>query len=217
MRKFAVFGLGQFGRKVAEILHREGMDVIAIDKNPELVDNIKPYVSDAVSIDATDQKSLGTVDLSDVDVAIVSLASSLEDSVLITILLKELGIPQIIAKAFSEEHRKILESVGATEVIFPEEEMAESFARRIISPNVLDYIPLMQGYSIVEILAPAPFWWKDLLTLNLRRDYGVEILAIKQGEELIIIPSAFDKISEGDTLVIFGKDEDIENIRKLHE
>jgi len=214
MRQFAVIGLGRFGVKVAMTLAGLGMPVIAIDKDARRIEQIADHVSLAVRADATDKKALGMAGIGSADVAVVALGDRMESSVLTTMLLKEMGIERIIVKGTGSEHGKILELVGASQVVFPEEDMAERVAQRIISPNILDHIPLLPGYSIVEFLAPEQFWGKTILDLNLRRNFGVEVLVIRRGEEVTVIPSALDSIGEGDTLVILGKDIDIEKLRK---
>ncbi|MCD6417954.1 TrkA family potassium uptake protein [bacterium] len=215
MRQFAVIGLGRFGQTVALTLSKLGAPVIAVDKNQSVIEDISDKVDFAVQCDATDQKALAQVGVSSADVAIVSLGEPLETSVLTTIILKEMGIQKIIVKGKNHEHGKILSLVGATDVIFPDEDVAEKLAQKIIHPNILDLIPLLPGYSIVEIVPPKQFLGKSLLDLNLRRNYGVEVLVIKRGDTVKVIPSALDSMEIGDTLVILGKDEDIEKLRSL--
>ena len=215
MRQFAVIGLGRFGRKVALTLSKLGAPVIAIDKDRHIIEDISDKVDFAVQCDATDQKALAQAGVSSADVAVVSLGEPLETSVLVTIILKEIGISQIIVKGESHEHGKILSLVGATDVVFPDEDVAERLAQKIIYPNILDLIPLLPGYSIVEIVPPKQFLGKSLLDLNLRRNYGVEVLVIKRGDKVKVIPSALDSMEHGDTLVILGKDKDIEKLRAI--
>ena len=215
MRQFAIIGLGRFGSKVARTLASMKVPVIAIDKDPRRVDDLRDVVDFALEADATDPKALAQAGVSESDVAVISLGNYLEASVLATILLKEIGIQEIIVKGTSPEHGKILSLVGATQVVFPEEDIATRLAQRIISPNVLDLIPLFPGYSIVELMAPTDFVGKTLLDLNIRRNYGLEVLIIKKGESAKVIPSALDSIEYGDALVVLGKDEDIEKLKSL--
>ncbi|MCD6594527.1 TrkA family potassium uptake protein [bacterium] len=215
MRQFAVIGLGRFGTKVALTLSELGMPVIAIDNNPRRIELIADKVAFALKADATDKKALGMAGVSSADVAVVSLGEQLEASVLVTIILREIGVEQIIVKGTSPEHGKILELVGATQVVFPEEDIARRVAQKIIAPNIVDHIPLLPGYSIIEFIAPEQFLGKTLLDLNMRRNFGVEVLVIKRGEITKVIPSAMDKIQENDTLVILGKDEDVQKVRSI--
>ena len=217
MRQFAVIGLGNFGMGVALKLADMGMPVIAIDRDPRKIDSITNKVSFAVVADATDKKALHSAGVSAVDAAVVSLGKQIEPSVMATIILRELGVPEIIVKGISPEHGKILKMVGASHVVFPDADMAERVAQRIVSPNIVEHIPLLPGYSIIELKAPNIFWGKTLLDLNLRRNYGVEVLVIRRGEQVKVIPSAMDKIEQGDTLVILGKNEDLEKLKSEGE
>ncbi len=213
MRQFAVLGLGKFGQRVAQTLAELEMPVVAIDHDAKKIEAIGDIVSHAVRADATDKRALLSAGVGSTDVAVISLGDVLETSVLATILVKELGVKHIIVKGTSPEHGKVLELVGATQVVYPEEDMAERVAQKIINANVLDHIPLLPGYSIVEIIVPEDFDNKTILDLNLRRVYGVEILVIRTGEDIRVIPSAMDIVHHNDTLVIFGKDEDIDKLR----
>ncbi len=213
MRQFAVIGLGRFGYRVASTLAAHKLPVIAVDRDPRRVELAAGVVDFAVCADATDQRALASAGVAAVDAAVVSLGEQLEPSVLATLILKEMGVKEIVVKGTSPEHGKILRLVGATEVVFPEEDMAVRVAQRIISPNIVDHIPLLPGYSIVELVVPEKFQGKTLLDLNLRRDYGVEVLVIKRGDQVKVIPSALDTIEYGDTLVILGRDEDIARLR----
>jgi trk system potassium uptake protein TrkA len=216
MKQFAVLGLGSFGRIVAQTLAEYGAPVIGIDRNRDNVESMRDIITQAVEADVSDRNELMSLGLEGVDVAIISLGDNIEGSVLATMFLNELKIPQIIVKAVSPEHGKILKMLGATQVLFPEQDMAQRIAMTLVSPTILDHIPLVPGYSIVEYIAPRHFWGKTLLELNVRREYGVEIIAIKSQEtgNIRVIPSALDKIEKGDRLIIVGKDEDIKKLRE---
>ncbi len=217
MRQFAVIGLGNFGLNVALKLAAMDMPVIAVDRDSAKVEGIRDKVAYAVVADATDKRALQAAGIAAVDAAVVSLGKQIEPSVMTTIILKELGVPEIIVKGISPEHGKILKLVGASYVVFPDADMAERIAQKITSPNIVEHIPLLPGYSIVELKAPPTFWGKTLLDLNLRRNYGVEVLVIRRGEEVKVIPSAMDKIVQGDTLVILGKNEDLQKLKSEGE
>ncbi len=215
MRQFAVIGLGRFGMRLAKALAERKAEVIAIDRDPKRVEAIQELVDVAIQLDATDQSALAQAGVGSVDVAIVALGDDLERSVLVTIILREMNIPRIIVKGQNEEHGKILRLIGANEIIYPEEEYAERLAQRIITDNVIDMIPIFSGYSIVEILAPREFHGRTLMDVNVRRNYAVEVLAIRKGELIKIIPSPLDIIEQDDVLVILGKDDDIEKLRNM--
>jgi trk system potassium uptake protein TrkA len=220
MRQFAIIGLGSFGSTVALELASKGLPVLAIDKNHARVDDVRDRVTHAVVGDATDPSFLGGLGISEVDVALVALGDDIEASVLVTLNLSEIGIDYIVVKGISTEHGNILEAVGAHQVVFPEKEMAERVANSLASPNIIDHIPLVEGYIIVELVAPEPFNDKSLIDLNLRREYGVELLAIKRADPgtappVIVVPKAGEIIHPGDNLVILGAVEKVELLQEL--
>lgn len=220
MRQFAVIGLGNFGSTVAYELSKKGLPVVAVDLNPARVDELRGEVTHAVVGDATETQFIASSGIGEVDVAIVALGDDIEASVLVTLNLAESGIGEIIIKGISEEHQKILIAVGATQVIFPEKEMAQKIATSIAAPNIIDHIPLTEGYSIVEMITPKVFEGKTLIDLNLRREYGVELLAIKRASPndtppVVVVPGAGEVIKREDKLVILGSEEDVETIQGL--
>ncbi len=217
MKQFAVLGLGKFGAKVAFTLAKMNMQVIAIDNDPRRVELMADKLPLVLNIDATDKRALESAGVSGADAAVVSLGETLEPSILATIILREFNVKEIVVKGNNLEHSKMLKIVGATQVVFPEEDMAERIAQRIISPNIVEYIPLLPDYSIVELVAPEQFWGNTLLDLNLRNNFGVELLIIRRGETVKVIPSAMDKIEKGDTLVILGKNEDVQKLKSSGE
>ncbi len=220
MRQFAVIGLGNFGTTVARALAARGLPVVAVDLNPSRIDEIRDSVTHALVGDATNPTLIGSSGISDVDAALVALGDDIEASVLVTLNLSESGVEQIMVKGISPEHGEILKAVGAHQVIFPEKEMAERIAASLATPNIIDNIPLTEGYNIVELVAPESFNGKTLLELNLRREYGVELLAIKRNDpnatpKVVIVPSAIEIINSDDKLVVMGAVEDVEQIREL--
>ncbi len=210
MRSFAIIGMSSFGGFLARDLTREGVEVLAIDLDEEKIEKVKNIVPKAVIADATDRATLESLGLDDMDGVVVSLGQ-IESSVMTTLHLKEMNIRRIISKALSEEHGKILGMVGATEVIFPEKDMALKVSRTLTHENILEHVPLADGYSIVEIAPPEAFLDKSLGELNLRRYFGVQIIVIKQKapESGVQVPTADYVIKENDILVIMGRDEDL--------
>ncbi len=219
MRQFAVIGLGRFGSSVAETLSSKGCQVLAIDTDEEKVQDLSEVVAQAVCVDATDEKALKVVGIEPIDVAIVSVGGNIESSVLITLVLKEIGIKEIIAKAVTKDHGKVLEKVGADRVVFPERDMGIRIANALTSPKVSEYIDLSSECSIIEIKAPQEFVGKSLKQLNIRVEYGLNIVAIKsknaKGEEVINpTPEADYKIRLQDKLMIVGPNHNIETLKK---
>ena len=216
MRSFAIIGMSSFGSFLARDLAREGVEVLAIDLDEEKIEKIKGLVSKAVITDATDRVALAALGLGEMDGVVVSLGQ-IESSVLTTLHLKELKIRRIVVKALSEEHGKILEKVGAHEVIFPEKDMALKVSRTLTHENIMDHVPLAEGYSIVEIAPPDSFIKRSLGELDLRRNYGIQVIVIKdkKRDDVVLVPTADYVIKSGDVLVMMGRDEDLKKIQSL--
>jgi trk system potassium uptake protein TrkA len=228
MRRFAVIGLGRFGSSIARTLGEKGQQVLAIDKNENLVNDIMDHVTKAVCLDASDEKAVKSAGLQDVEVAVCAIATDVESSVLITLLLKELGIPTIVCKANDEAHKKALEKIGATRVVLPETEMGSRIANTLLSSSdkVVEHVDVSDVSSIIEIKPPEEFIGKSLRELKVRAEYGVTVIAIKrkvkavkggesiEEEHIDINPQADDIITKGDILVVFGGNEKIEALKK---
>ncbi len=214
MARFVVFGLGSFGFYVAKTLSERGDEVIAVDKDENTIEKIKDIVSQAIVADATDKETLEALGVAEVDGAIVGLGPKMEPSILCVLYLKELGVRNIIVKALNEDHEKILEILGATEVIYPEKDIAIRTALKIRSGNVIDFLPLAPGYSIQQIAPPQSFIGKTLRDLDLRNKYKVQVIAVKEfiPERINLIPGGDFVIKESDLLLVLGKDEDIQRL-----
>lgn len=208
-KQFVVIGLGRFGRSVAITLFQMGYDVLAIDEDQEVVQDIADQVTHAVQMDATDEYALKTLGIRNFDVAVVTIGSNIQASIMVTLTLKEAGVKYIIAKGNSEIHAKVLSKIGADQVILPEKDMGVRVAHNLVSSNVMDFIELSDEYSIVELHAPKPWQGKTILDLDVRATLGINILAIKSGEDINISPRADDIIHPGDVLVIIGSKEDL--------
>ena len=221
-RSFAVIGLGRFGSATATTLVEMGQDVIGIDSNEERIREMSDSVLQAVQLDATDARALRAAGIQNVDVAVISIGENVESSVLVVMLVKELGIKTIIAKATTPLHGRILAKLGVTRSIFPEREMAERLAHSLVVPNVLDFIELSREFSIVEIPAPAEFVGQTLKQLALRPRYGLTLIALKRpaetGQGLVtnIAPTADDVIRAGDILALLGNNDRLAQLEKLH-
>jgi trk system potassium uptake protein TrkA len=215
--KFAVIGLGSFGSNIAKTLYEKGNEVLAVDEDKEKIDEVKNFVSHAVHMDAADKENLQALGIKDMDVVIVSLGPEMEASILTVLYLNEMGTKRIVAKALTEDHAKILESVGATETIYPEKDMAIKTALKLSCPNVLEYLPLISGFGIQEIAPPEKFIGKNLRELDLRNKYGIQVIAIKEliPEKTTFVPQADFVLKDSDILVIMGKDKQLEKINAL--
>ena len=210
-----VVGLGIFGFNIAKDLYEGGMEVIAIDKNKEMIQKIKDYSTKAILADATDKALLETIGIQEDDIVIISFGEDLAASTIITLHLKELKIKTIIVKAPNEDHQRILERVGATEVIIPEKEMARKVAKSLISPNVIDFLPLSQEYTISEIAPPPSFLGKTIGEIQLRKKYHIGLIASRDvlTDQIQMIPSADFLIKDSDILVVIGKEQDINKLK----
>ncbi|OGD10321.1 MAG: potassium transporter TrkA [Candidatus Aminicenantes bacterium RBG_13_62_12] len=212
--RFAVLGMGSFGLNVARTLFEQGHEVLAVDKDKDKVESVKDFVSHAVHMDAAYKENLEALQVEDVDVVVVSLGPEMEPSILAVLYLHEMGAARIIAKALSEDHGKILDSVGATEVIYPEKDMAVRTAQRLTSPNVLECLPLLSGLSIQEIAPPDKFIGKSLRQLDLRNKYGIQVIAVKEiiPEKTTLVPPADFVIKDSDILIILGEEKALARI-----
>lgn len=215
--KFAVIGLGSFGSNVAKTLYERGNEVLAVDKDKEKIEEVKSFVSHAVNMDSADKENLQALGIQDMDVVVVSLGPDMEASILTVLFLCEIRAKRIVAKALTEDHAKILDAVGATEVIYPEKDMAIKTATTLSAPNVLEYLPLKSGLGIQEIAPPEKFIGKSLKDLDLRNKYGVQVIAIKEiiPEKTTFIPKANFVIKDSDVLVIIGEEKQLEKINAL--
>jgi len=216
-RQFAVIGLGSFGWNVAKTLYEGKEEVLAIDKSKEKVNAVKSFVTHAVQMDSAGKEGLEAVGIKEMDVVVVSLGPEMESSILTVLYLKELGLKRIVAKALNEDHAKILESIGAHEVIYPEKDMAIRTAQKLSNPNVLESIPLLSGVLIQEIAPPEHFIGKRLKELDLRNKYGIQILAIKEiiPDRTVVIPSADFFIKDSDLLIVMGNEKQLKKINSL--
>ncbi len=211
-KQYLVLGLGRFGTSVAKALYDLGQEVLAIDSDEELVNDIAPYVTQALQLDATDETLLAGLGVKNFDAAIVSIGQNTRDSILVCVLLKELGVPALIAKANDELHAKVLRKIGVDRVVFPERDMGVRLARSIISPGVLELMNLSDDYQIIEVLVPAKWVGNTIIGVDVRRKHGVNILAIHRGDRFLVAPAADMLFESNDTLLVMGKKEDIERL-----
>ena len=205
MKQFIVLGLGRFGSAVATTLVELGHEVLGVDNDEERVDALKDKITQAVQADITEEKVLKELGVKNFDAAIVGIATDLEASILVTMMLKEMGLKYIIAKAQNNLHAKILKKMGVDKVVFPERDMGARIAQRLITPNIKDYIELEPDYNIIEIKALPEFVDKSLSELDMRNKYGINVLAIKRDSIFNISPRAEDIIKKDDFLIVIGE------------
>ncbi len=221
----AVIGLGTFGAKTAMRLYEKGAEVVAIDKDEDLVDRIKDRVTHAVSLDVTDERALRSVNISDVDVAVVAIGDHIEMSILAVTMLRKLGVGRVIARATSALHEHVLHEIGASEIIKVEEEMGEIIASKIVAPHVLQRYNFAAGYSIVELKLGKRFEGRTLVESKIRQNYNLNIVALQKrvpyiaedGKATFRIdindsPMPMDVIDADDIVVLVGSEK---NFNKL--
>lgn len=213
-KQFVIIGCGRFGSSVSKTLCNMGYEVLVVDRNEETIQGIADQVTHAVQADATDENSIKSLGIRNFDVAVVTIGSNIQSSILVTLMVKELGVKYVVAKAQNELHAKVLYKIGADRVVFPEREMGVRVAHNLVSSNIMDYIELAPDYSIVEIATLEEWIGKSLRELNMRSTYGINVMAIKHGPDIDISPRATDLIEEGDVLVVIGHNDDLQKIEK---
>jgi trk system potassium uptake protein len=215
MKRVVVIGLGIFGSQLTRQLYESGLEVVAIDKNRDVVQRIKDHSTKSVLADATDKEVLESIGIDAKDTVVISFGEDLSASTLLTLYLKEMKVREIIVKVPNEDYKRILLKVGASEAIIPEREMANKVARSIISPNILEYLPISEDYTICELAPPSAFIGKSLIELDLRKKYDLQVIAIRDvlSNKLQLVPRASSIIKDSDVLVIIGKEEDIRKIK----
>lgn len=214
-KQFVIIGLGRFGTSVAQTLYSLGHDVLVIDQDEDLIQDISDSVTHAVQMDATDESALRTLGIRNFDVAVVTIGSNIQASVMVTLLVKELGVKYIIAKGNSDLHAKVLYKIGADRVVLPEKDMGVRVAHNLVSASIVDYIELSPDYSIMEIQTLDEWDGKTLSELRLRSTYGINVMAIKQGEDINVTPAADDRVKVGDVIVAIGSADDLSKLEGM--
>jgi trk system potassium uptake protein TrkA len=210
----AVIGLGNFGTALARRLFELGHQVTAVDLDPKALARVREMADQAVSADATDRAALEELGLGLVDAAVISLGENMAASILATLHLREMRVKKILVKAISEDHEKILKRVGASEVIFPEREVAQRLATALAHPNLLDYLPLGGDLSVAEVAPPPEFVGKTLAELDLRRRYRVNVIAVHEllPERITVVIHPDYRVKDSDVLVVVGRQDDIQKL-----
>ncbi|WP_071461162.1 potassium channel family protein [Bacillus massilinigeriensis] len=213
-KEYAVIGLGRFGGSICEELSQQGLQVLAIDRDEERVNKFSSVASHAVVADTTDEVVLKSLGIRNFDHVIVAIGDDIQASILTTLILKELGVNKITAKAQNDYHEKVLRKIGADKVVHPERDMGRRIAHNIVSKSVLDYLELSDEHSIVEIAVNEKLGGKTIIDLDIRAKYGINIVAIKRGNEIIVSPQADELIVTDDILIAIGADSDINRFEK---
>jgi trk system potassium uptake protein TrkA len=216
MKQFAIIGLGNFGYYLATHLYEKGNDVLAIDKNQNLVQKIKDHVTQAVIADSTDLQTIKSLSIPEMDAVVVCIGNDLSASIHTTLNLKDVGVRKVYAKAISEPHGRILRKVGAQEILFPEKDLAINLAERLHNPSLLDYLPFFEGYSIIELKPKESFIQKELRDLDLINKYGVQVIAIKEiaSGKVAMIPTGKYVLKGDEVMILLGPNDGLELLRQ---
>ena len=213
-QQFAVIGLGRFGMSVARTLSELGQEVFAIDVDEDKVQRIAPVVTHAVVADVTDIEAMRSIGIRNVDVAVITVGSEVKASMVGTMVLRELGVRTIVAKANDDLHGKVLEKLGADRVVYPERDGGARLARVLTSTNLIEQIDLDPDYSIVEMTVPPSLAGRSLAELSVRARFGVYVMAIRSGDVMTVAPGADDVIHEDDVLVVIGRNDRLQRFRR---
>ena len=212
-KTYAVFGLGRYGRAVAEELVKNGADVIAVDRNEELVNDAAQFIPVCKCADITDPEVIDKLDIEDVDVVIIAMANSLESSVMAITLCKEAGVKTVIAKCVEEMHGKIFYRVGADKVVFPEKEAGTRLGKNLLSSGFVDIVELSKDVSMVELEMKPQWVSKNLIELNLRKKYSINVVAVLKGEEVITSIDPEMPFTENMKLIVIADTAKLEKLK----
>ncbi|MDR3189950.1 MAG: TrkA family potassium uptake protein [Lactobacillaceae bacterium] len=215
-KTYAIIGLGRFGSSLLESLMASGQEVLAIDSSQEVVQDYMDIATHAVIADAQDEDALRDLDLPSFDHVIVAIGHNQQASILTTVLLKDMGCRHVVAKAENNLHARILQKIGADQVIRPEHEMAIQLAEKLVTPNILNYITLSDEYSLAEVkITDFKFVNKSISELNIRSDYGLNVIAVKSHHEFVAAPESSYIINIGDVLTIIGESKNVKKFEAL--
>ncbi len=212
---FAVIGMGRFGSNVVRTLHEMGHQVLAMDKDEDALERVRDYATHSVQIDATDPEALRAVGITNFDAVIVSIGADVQESILTTLLLKEMGVKKVVSKAVNELQGRVLEKVGADRVVRPERDMAIRVARSLASRNVVDMLELSPSYLVEEVSVGDKLSGRSLSDLDLRTRFGVNVLLIKRDSQILITPTPETQLQVGDVLVVVGEKQGLSRLESV--
>ncbi len=212
--QFVILGAGRFGSSVAIKLMDLGQEVMVVDSSEDTIQSIADKVTYAVQADVTDENAIRSLGIRNFDTAVVTIGSNIQASILATLMVKELGIKRVVAKAQTEMHAKVLYKIGADRVVFPEREMGIRVAKNLTSSNVMDFIELAPEYSIVEISPLSEWIGKSIIELDLRAKHGLNIMAIRKGPDINISVMPTNVIESGDVLIVIGHNEALKKVEE---
>ncbi len=216
MRYVAVLGAGRFGYSVAKTLMELGCQVLAVDKDEAKVKQLDGIVTQAVQMDVTDERALRAIGIKDVDAAVVAIGQRMEASILVSLILKEMGVPYVVSKAVTPQHGRVLEKIGCDRVVYPEGDMGVRLARSLVSPTILDELEISRDYGIYEIQIPESLEGQSLAELAIRSRFNLNVIAIKEPSgEINPSPGGSDVLQQGQVVVLLGRKEDLSKFEKV--
>ena len=210
MKQYVVMGLGVFGSKVAKTLVDYGAEVVAVDNDIECVKRVDEYVTRAVKGDVTDIEFVKSLGIEDFDCGVVAMGDHVEESLLCVMNLKEIGINEVIAKSKNKRFEMVLRKVGASKVVRPEKEMGEKIARQLLYKNIIDLTEIDDEYSVVEMRVPEVWVNHSIIDLNLNAKYGINVIGIKEDDQMNIQINASQPLNKNQTLLLIAKTNDIQ-------
>ncbi len=208
-KSFAVIGMGRFGQSVVEELIRQEVDVLVIDRDPERIAKMSKIATHAVTLDTTDIQALKEVGINSIDHVVVAIGKDLQSSILTTLILKDLGVGRVTVKVQDANHMKIVEKLGADEIIQPEQQSGKRLASKIVNDNVLDYIDLSESHSFIVVNATAKIIDSTIINLDVRNKFKINVVAVRRNGD-ILIPNADTVIEELDQLLLIGNNTDLD-------
>lgn len=211
-QQFLILGAGKFGQSIALKLQELDQEVMVVDKDPDVVERLAQEISFAVEGDVSHEATLKEIGVRNYDVVIVSIGDDMQASIMTTILVKEMGAKRVVCKAENDLHAKVLYKIGADRVVIPEKEMGKRIAQNLVNKSILDFIDLSDEYAIVEMPVPAAWVNRSVLELKPRQNHGINIIALKRGDDLLVKITPDTLLTKGDVMVVIGETEEIERL-----
>lgn len=204
-QNFAVIGLGRFGSSICRVLASEGQEVLAIDVNEERVNHLVNTATQAIVADGQDEDTMRSLEIGKFDHVVIAIGKNIQASILVTLVVKELGVPDVTAKAENDTHARVLTRIGAYHVVHPERDMGERVAHHLLSPNILNYLALNDDVTLAEIkITSSEFVGKSLMDLNFHQHFGLTVIAIQHGDKVTVSPAGNDVVRLNDEISVVG-------------
>lgn len=213
-KQFVVLGVGRFGESIALKLAELGAEVMVVDESEEVIQHMADKVTYAVQADATDESAITALGIRNFDIAIVSIGADIQASILVTLMVKELGVKHVVAKAQNELHGKVLKKIGADRIVFPEMEMGARVAKNLMSANVFDFIDLAPDYSLLEIAVNEEWVGKTIIDIDMRNKFGISVIAVKVGDSIDLNLNGSRILLQDDRLIVIGENSDLKKIER---